>query len=87
MNSLYQSMMGQRSLSLPNNLPQIKQMMNMMRSARNPQLALQSLINQNPQMKSVMSYIQQNGGDPKTAFYKMAEQQGVNPNEILNMLK
>jgi hypothetical protein len=34
-----------------------------------------------------MNYINQNGGDPKQAFYAMAREKGVNPDEILNMLK
>lgn len=87
MNSLYQSVMGQRGVSSPNNLSGIKNLMNMVKSAKNPQTMLQGMINQNPQMKQVMNYIQQNGGDPKTAFYKLAEQQGVNPDEVLQMLK
>lgn len=31
--------------------------------------------------------INQYGGDPKTAFYKYAEANNINPDEILNMLK
>lgn len=41
----------------------------------------------NPQYKQVMDYVRQNGGDPKAAFYKMAEEKGVNPEDILNQLK
>lgn len=69
------------------NLQKVKQMMDTIKSARNPQAMLQNMINQNPQYKQVMDYINKNGGDPKTAFYKLAEQQGVNPDDILNMLK
>ena len=87
MNSLYQSLMGQKGISSPNNLSGVKNLMNMVKSAKNPQTMLQSMVNQNPQMKQVMDYVQQNGGDPKTAFYKLAEQRGVNPDEVLQMLK
>ena len=69
------------------NLQKVKQMMDTIKSARNPQAMLQNMINQNPQYKQVMDYINKNGGDPKTAFYKLAEQQGVNPDDILNMFK
>lgn len=31
-----------------------------------------------------MSMINQNGGDAKTLFYKMAQQKGVDPNTIIN---
>ena len=69
------------------NLQPIKNMMNMLRSAGNPQMMLQQMTAQNPQMRQVMDLVQQNGGNAKQAFYKLAEQKGVNPDEILNMLK
>jgi hypothetical protein len=48
---------------------------------------LQSIVSQNPQMQQVMTMINSFGGDPKTAFYNMAKQKGVDPNQIINMLK
>lgn len=76
-----------RNTPTPNNsLNQIKQMMNMVRSAGNPQAMLQSLAQQNPQMQQVMDLVNQ-AGDPKTAFYQMAEEKGVNPEQILSMLR
>ena len=66
--------------SLNNRLNQIKGMMNMVRGAKNPNLMLQQLMMNNPNMKNVMDYVNQNGGDPKQAFYKMAQEKGVNPN-------
>lgn len=51
---------------------------------------LTGIVNQtmqnNPQIKQVMDYINQNGGDPKTAFYKLAQEKGVDPNEILKQV-
>ena len=86
MNSLYNQLNA--GTSLPNNnLQQIRNMMNMMRNSNNPQALLQNMIQQNPQMRNVMNIVQQNGGDPKTAFYNLAKQKGINPDEILNMLK
>lgn len=69
------------------NLGQIKQMMSICKNANDPQAMLYSILQQNPQMKSAMDLVRQSGGDPKTAFYKLAEQQGVDPEEILNALK
>lgn len=69
------------------NLTQIKQMMNMVRSAGNPQAMLQSMIQNNPQMQQVMDIVNQSGGDPKAAFYKMAEEKGINPDQVLSMLR
>ena len=76
-----------RNQPLNNNLSQIKQMMNMVRSAGNPQAMLQNLIQNNPQMQQVMTLINQAGGDPKTAFYQMAQAKGVNPEDILSLLR
>lgn len=62
-------------------------MMSTIKSAQNPQQMLNNMMMQNPQYKQVMDYINQNGGDAKTAFYKMAQEKGVNPNDIINALK
>ena len=88
MNQLYQQMMGNRSPSLPNNnISQIKQMMNMFRGSNNPQQLLMNLANQNPQMKQVMTMVQNSGKSPKDLFYELARQKGVNPDEILKQLQ
>ena len=88
MNNLYNQINNSnRNLSLPNNLQQVKNMMNMFRNTNNPQALLENMIKQNPQMRNVMNIIQQNGGDPKTAFYNTAKQKGIDPQQILNMLK
>ena len=69
------------------NIGQIKGMMNTLRNAGNPQMMLNQMMSQNPQIKEVMDYVSQNGGDAKSAFYKLAEEKGVNPDDILGMLK
>ena len=86
MNSLY-NQLNNTAISLPNNVQQIKNMMNLVRNAQNPTMMLQNMMNQNPQMQQVMNIVRQSGGDPKTAFYNLAKQKGVDPNEILKMLK
>ena len=48
---------------------------------------LQNLIQNNPQMQQVMTLVNQAGGDPKTAFYQMAQAKGVNPEDILSLLR
>ena len=57
------------------------------RGSQNPQATIQSMAANNPQMQQVLQYIQQSGGDPKAAFYKMAAEKGVDPNQIIGMLK
>ena len=59
----------------------------MVKAAKNPQAMMQMMAQQDPQISQVMNFVQQNGGDPKTAFYKLAEQRGVNPDEVLQMLR
>lgn len=62
-------------------------MLNMVRGAQNPQAMFSQLMQQNPQYAQVSQIIQQNGGDPQKAFYAMANQLGVNGDDIINMLK
>ena len=57
------------------------------KAAGNPQMFFNQMIGQNPQLKQVMDYVNANGGDPKAAFYKMAQERGVNPDDILNQLR
>ena len=67
--------------------PYVTQMMNFYKTAKNPQDTLMRMMNSNPRMKQVMDYINANGGDAKAAFYKMAEEKGVDPEEILSQLR
>ena len=67
--------------------PYVTQMLNFYKSARNPQDALNRMMQNNPRMKQVMDYINENGGDAQAAFYKMAKEKGVDPNEILSQLR
>ena len=62
-------------------------MMQMARSAGNPNAMFAQMMQNNPQMRQVMDVINQYGGDSQKAFYAIAQQRGVNPDEILNMLK
>lgn len=46
-----------------------------------------AMAKQNPQLRQAYEYVNANGGDPKQAFYKMAQEKGIDPNEIINMIK
>ena len=61
--------------------------MNAMNMVRNPQNAVGNLLQNNPQMRQVMEYVNANGGNPKAAFYKMAGEMGVDPEEVLKQLR
>lgn len=62
-------------------------LMNQIRNSPNPNVAMQTALNSNPMLKGVADFINQNGGDAKTAFYNLAAQKGVDPNSILNKLR
>lgn len=56
----------------------------MIKNSPNPQVLLNNLLAQNPKVSGL---INQYGGDARTAFYALAQQKGVDPNSILDMLK
>ena len=68
-------------------LGQIKNMMEMLKGASNPTAMMQQMVQNNPNYKQVMEYVNRNGGDPRKAFYQMAQEKGINPNDILSLLK
>ena len=67
--------------------PQMKQLMQTIKTSQNPQMALQQLMQSNPAMKQAIDYVNANGGNPKDAFYKLAKEKGIDPDSILNSLK
>lgn len=66
---------------------QIKQMMNAVRMAQNPHAMLNQMMANNPNFRQAMDIVNQHGGDVNKAFTTTAEQMGIDPNEIINMLK
>ena len=39
------------------------------------------------QIRQAMDYVKNNGGDARTAFYKLAKQKGVDPESVLRSLR
>ena len=68
------------------NLKQIKNVINVIKNAKNPTALMQSMIAQNPAYKNALEYIQACGGDPKQAFEQLAQERGIDPKEIEAML-
>lgn len=68
-------------------LQQIKNLMGMLRSANDPQQMLRQLMQTNPQLKQVMDIIQKHGGDPMAAFQAEAQARGMDPKQIMDMLR
>lgn len=86
-NPMLQALNQNGLLQIKNNAQQVKQMMNAVRNMSSPQGMMKNVMMQNPQMREVMQYVERYGGDAQKAFYSLAEQKGVNPQEVLNMLK
>lgn len=59
----------------------------MYKAASNPQAFIQNMLRNNPNAAQVMQLINSNGGDPKAAFYSLARQRGINPEDFLRALQ
>ena len=70
----------------PNSSSSWKGLFNQIKNSSNPNAIMQQLLTSNPRFQEVRNYINQNGGDAKTAFYNLAAQKGVDPNNFLNQL-
>lgn len=64
----------------------LKNVMSQVRAAQDPKTFLSNIIYQNPNAKQALDYINQNGGDPKAAFYKLAQDNGLDPDTIIKSL-
>lgn len=60
---------------------------NQIRNSSNPNQLMQQFLNTDPRFQNIINYINQNGGDAKSAFYNLAAQRGVDPNSILSKLR
>lgn len=45
------------------------------------------MIQQMPQYRQIMDYVNQNGGDAKAAFYAKAQEMGIDPDEIIKAMR
>ena len=79
MNNLYQQLNPQGASS--------NSIISMLKNSKNPQALLQTMAKQNPQVRQIMELVNQNGGNPKQAFYNLAKQRGVDPESILSQLR
>ena len=83
MNQLFQQLNPQSQGALSNRMNMLKQKFQQVKMLTTPI----GYINSSPELKGVMDMVNQNGGNAQQFFYKLAEQKGVDPNEILNMFK
>ena len=45
------------------------------------------MLQQLPQYRQVMDYVERNGGDAQRAFYQKAQELGVDPEDVLSQLR
>lgn len=55
----------------------------MLRGVRNPQVLLDQMLSKNPQAAQIVRQCR----NPKDAFYALAKQKGIDPEEILSVLR
>lgn len=77
------AMLNQRNI--PQNLGRIKDMMNLVRNANNPQAMINQIASENPQMKQIMDMV--GTGDPKQVFLNVCKSKGINPDDVFSMMK
>lgn len=89
MNPLMQSMNGPKNMTSgaginQQAIQQIKRMMAAYSAAKNPAAVLQQLAQQNPMVGQLMQLC--SGKGLKESFYQMCQEQGVDPQAVLNAL-
>lgn len=56
-------------------------------SFMNPMNWLRAQAQNNPQMQKVLEIIEQNGGDPKAAFYSECQKMNIDPDQAFQQIK
>ena len=78
---------GMGTVPNPQTNPNPMSVVQAIKTAQNPNLMLQQLARTNPNVANAMNLIMQYGGDPQKAFYEEARKKGIDPNQIIGMLR
>lgn len=87
MTKLYQQLNQSQLSRNNNNNGGLQQMINMVSRSNNPMQLMQTMAQSNPQLQSILNLIQTSQKSPKDLFFEMAQQRGVDPQQILQMLQ
>lgn len=68
------------------NINDARALMNVMRFAKDPRQFLMQYAKTNSSVREAMDMVNK-CGDPKSAFYQMASAKGVDPEQILSMIR
>ena len=63
-----------------------KQIVDMMKTAQNPNAVLQQMAQTNQNVRQVVDMVNKTG-NPRDAFYQLAAAKGVDPEAILSMIR
>lgn len=74
-------------LQQSNPLSGVMNLFNTVKNSQNQSETLNAMAQNNPQLKQVMDYVNQNGGNAKQLFYDMCKQKNVDPESILSKLR
>ena len=61
-------------------------MVQLYKNSKNPMLTIQNMLEQNKELKTVMNFVNRNGGNAQQLFYELAHEAGVDPQEVLKGL-
>ena len=67
-------------------MDQLRQMVQLYKNSKNPMLAMQNMLEQNKELKTVMNFVNKNGGNAQQLFYELAREAGADPQEVLKGL-
>lgn len=73
-------------MGITNSLKMVRGLVNQVRSASNPNALLNSMAEQNPQLKEIMTMVN-SGKSPRDLFYAKAKEMGVDPEDIVRQLQ
>lgn len=86
---ILQHLNNQTSPSMqPDMLAGIKNTISVVKSIGSPEKVMEMLLqNQNPALAKAMDYIKQNGGDAESACKKLLQENGIDPAEVMKLIK
>lgn len=67
-------------------LQQAKQALRQAMSLGNPQVVMNQMLMNNPNVNQALNFIKQAGNNPQSAFLALAKQKGVDPNQFIKEL-
>lgn len=85
MNPFFKNGVGAKAALDPQTVSAVKGMINNLKSVQNPDAVINMLAGKNPLLGNVMRML--NGRNPQQVFFEECKRQGIDPNEIINMLR